>query len=79
MSLLWLLLIVAVTAGNLALGFGLACLFGHGPKLPHVQLQRIALSSFKVPNVRSLLDAARAFPHRLLAIIRSRKSPQSPP
>jgi hypothetical protein len=32
MTFAWFLLIAAVTVGNLALGFGLACWFGHGPK-----------------------------------------------
>ncbi|HUE71384.1 MAG TPA: hypothetical protein VMP01_10920 [Pirellulaceae bacterium] len=31
MSFAWFLLLLAVTVGNLALGFALACLFGHGP------------------------------------------------
>lgn len=68
MSIAWLLLILAVTVGNLALGFALACLFGHGPKLPDVQ-------QLTAP----LLTAVKDSPILLREIIRSQKSPRSPP
>ena len=69
MSSAWFLLILAVTVGNLALGFALACLFGHGPKLPDLS------GLLSAP----LLATVKESPARLLAIIRFRKSPQSPP
>jgi hypothetical protein len=67
MSFAWLLLLLAVTVGNLALGFGLACLFGHGPKLPDL------LREFAPLRV-----AAKDASAQLLDFIRSRRSPRFP-
>lgn len=66
MSTAWLLLILAVTVGNLALGFALACLFGHGPKLPDVQ-------QLAAPLLAAVKES------KFVAINRSQKSPQSRP
>jgi hypothetical protein len=62
---LWLFLILAVTVGNLVLGFALACLLGHGP----TWATRWLIS----------LELAGTYLRDLPAIIRFRKSPQSPP
>ena len=67
-----LLLILTFTLGNMALGFALACLFGHGPKLPELPVHKLReLADFSGP--------VGQWPALALAFIRSRRSPRSRP
>lgn len=68
----WLLLILTFTVGNMALGFGLACLFGHGPKLPEPLVH-------EVRELAEVIGPIGQWPQHALAFIRSRRSPQSRP
>ncbi len=67
MSFAWFLLLLVVTVGNLALGFALACVMGHGPKWDQVW-------GIAEPILAPLLAQGRDSQARLIAAMWSTRS-----